>query len=646
MCGIAGFVDARRETGADELTAIARAMARAVVHRGPDDDGAWVDPDVGVAFGHQRLSIVDLSRSGHQPMTSAGGRIVLTYNGETYNHSDLRRRLVSEGASFRGHSDTEVVVEAMAYWGVERALSQMNGMFALAAWDRRQRRLWLARDRMGEKPLYYGWVGDSLLFGSELKALREHPRFKAAISRDAVASFLRLNCVPAPATIYEGILKVRPGEAVEIDVELRITKSRQYWSVIDAAQRGTGNPIADPAAAVDELEVLLADAVGMRMLADVPVGAFLSGGIDSSLIVALAQAQQATPVRTFTIGFEEDGFDEAHHASAVSAHLHTDHTELYLRSGDALAIVPDLPTMYDEPFADSSQLPTHLVARLARERVTVTVSGDAGDELFGGYVRYDVYRKMWRSIRRLPAPARSLIARGIASRPPAWWSARAARLPSRFRQQRAGEKLHKLGLLLRTCDAQQAYGITLSQWQDPLRAVPGAVELPTALNDASCWLDDLPLSSRPRLIDQMLYLPDDILVKVDRATMAVSLEARVPLLDHRVVELAWRMPPEILYHDGRGKWPLRSLLERHVPSEVVDRPKQGFGVPIASWLRGPLREWAEELLRPERIRDGGLLDVAVVNGLWAEHLGRDDDWAGAYDLWSVLMLQAWLERSG
>lgn len=644
MCGIAGFVDARRATAADELAATAAAMAGTVHHRGPDDRGVWVDAESGVALGHQRLSIVDLSAAGHQPMTSADGRFVLTYNGETYDHPRLRTLLEADGARFRGRSDTEVVVEAIGRWGLARALGEMNGMFALAVWDTRERRLFLARDRMGEKPLYYGWIGDTFVFGSELKALRAHPRFKAEISRDAVASFMRLNCVPAPYTIYDGVAKVRPGEVVEVDPDARSSSSSPYWSVVDAARRGAADPITDPRVAVDLLGSLLADAVAMRMVADVPVGAFLSGGVDSSLIVALAQRSRAGAVRTFTIGFDEGGFDEADHAHAVAAHLGTDHTELYLSPDAALEIVPQLPAMYDEPFADSSQLPTHLVARLARQHVTVSVSGDGGDELFSGYTRYQLFRRMLERLRGLPVPVRSVAARAITSRSPAWWSARARSLPSRFRPQRAGEKLHKLALVLGAGGEQAAYAVTLSQWQRPLDVVPGAHEPRTALDDPAAWLAELPRAARPRLVDQLLYLPDDILVKVDRATMAVSLEARVPLLDHRVVELAWRMPPEVLHHDGRGKWPLRELLGREVPTALFDRPKQGFGVPISAWLRGPLRGWAEELLSTERLRDAGLLDVAAVRAVWAEHLARDDDWAGGYDLWTVLMLQAWLAQ--
>ena len=646
MCGIAGFIDARRATPADELAAVAATMSGTLAHRGPDDSGVWVDAEQGVALGHQRLSILDLSAAGHQPMQSADGRFMLTYNGEVYDHPRLRGNLERGGTRFRGHSDTEVVVEAFARWGIERTLQELNGMFALGLWDRHERRLWLARDRMGEKPLFYGWSDDILMFGSELKALRAHPRFKSTVNRDAVVAYLRLNCVPAPHSIYTDIGKVRPGEVVRVDVDGRRCVGSLYWSTVDVARRASSDPIADPHEALELLEPVLSDAVTSRMVADVPVGAFLSGGVDSSLVVALAQQSRPQPLRTFTIGFHEAEFDEAAHASSIASHLGTDHVELYLGPDEALELVPALPVIYDEPFADSSQLPTHLVARLAREHVKVSLSGDAGDELFSGYSRYQLYRRLWGFLQRVPAPLRSMAAMAIRRRPASWWSGQASRLPARFRQQRVGEKLHMLALLSASRDAQSAYGVMMSRWQEPGRAVRGGSEPGTALTDAAAWPRELPLMSRPRLVDQLLYLPDDILVKVDRATMAVGLEARVPLLDPRVVELSWRMPPSVLHHDGRGKWPLRALLARHVPGRLFDRPKQGFAVPISAWLRGPLRPWAEEMLSEARLGDGDLLDVARIRALWSEHLARDDDWAGGYDLWTVLMLQAWLAAHG
>ena len=648
MCGIAGCIDARRSMSAQELESTAAAMARAVRHRGPDGHGTWVDPERGVALGHQRLSIVDLSAAGHQPMVSSDGRFVLTFNGEIYDHPRIRRRLAQVGATFRGHSDTEVLLEAIARWGLVPTLEDLDGMFALALWDRSEHRLSLARDRMGEKPLYYGWMGSSFLFGSELKALRAHPDFKGHVDPSSVAAFLRLNCVPGTSSIYEGVAKVGAGELVEIDPSSRECRAVTYWSVADVARRGAHDPLLDADEALTELDALLGDAVARRMVADVPVGAFLSGGVDSALMVALATEQHAGPVNTFTIGFDDAAFDEAPHARAIASHLGTAHTEHYVSPGDALALVPELATMYDEPFADSSQIPTHLLAQITRQHVTVSISGDAGDELFGGYDRYRLFVSLWERMGRLPAPSRRAAAWAIRTRPASWWSKRidslAPVLPRTMRPHRAGEKLHKLARVLRTSDEQDAYRVLFSQWQDPTEVVRGASERTTALSDPGAWPDELPLAARPRLVDQLLYLPDDILVKVDRATMAVGLEARVPMLDHRVVELAWRMPPSLLHRDGRGKWPLRALLARRVPVALFDRPKQGFAVPIATWLRGPLREWAEDLLDPRNL-DDGLLDTEVIGALWRSHLARDDDWAGAYDLWAVLMLQSWLAEN-
>lgn len=642
MCGIAGFVDSSRSTSSDQLAAIAEAMAATLSHRGPDDDGVWVDASVGVALGHRRLSILDLSAAGHQPMVSADGRWVLTYNGETYNYAQIRSRLVAEGIRFRGASDSEVILEGFARWGVVPTLRQMNGMFALAVWDRREQRLWLARDRMGEKPLYFGWLGETFLFGSELKALKANPRFKADVDRGAAALFLRLNYVPAPHTIYGGISKLRAGEVIEVDIGRRSCRERTYWSAVNAAQAGAADPTEDADLAVERLEPLLSEAVALRMVADVPVGAFLSGGIDSSLMVALAAESQQGPVRTFTIGFEDASFDEAGYARSVASHLGTEHTELYVSPEAALDTVPLLPAMYDEPFADSSQLPTHLVAKLARRDVTVSISGDGADEVFGGYSRYQVFLRTWGVLRRSPRWARRAGAAAILRMPQSWWTARLQRLPPRLRQARAGERLHKLALMAQASSDQAAYRVALSQWQDPAWAIAGGAEPTNPLTDPAAWLEDLPLAARPRLVDQLLYLPEDILVKVDRATMAVSLEARAPFLDHRVVELSWTLPPAVLYRDGRGKWPLRAMLARRLPVALFERPKQGFAVPVSAWLRGPLREWAEDLLAPSRLRTEGLLDEATVRELWSRHLARDDEWSGGYDLWAVLMLQAWL----
>jgi len=651
MCGIAGFVDFTGRDSLEDLADVGLSMAGALRHRGPDDEGVWVDPDARAVLAHRRLSIIDLSAAGHQPMASASGRWMLTYNGEIYNFRVLRKELEGHGHGFRGHSDTEIILAAVEQWGIRSTLERCNGMFSLALWDRRERLLTLARDRLGEKPLYYGRAGSVFLFGSELKALRAHCAFDAPIDRKSIALFLRYSYVPAPRSIYEGIHKLGPGEMLVLDGASPDASPRieTYWSLREAARRGAGTAFADGAGheAVDQLDTLLSDAVSLRMEADVPVGAFLSGGIDSSLIVALMHKQSSRPVRTFSIGFDEDAYDEARFAREIARHLGTDHTELYVPATAALEHLPRIAEIYDEPFADPSQLPTMLVSAMAREHVTVSLSGDGGDELFAGYRRYAWAQRAWGSVGWLPASGRRLLGRGLSRPAPERWAAIGDRLRPISRgvlDARLGDRVGKLADLISLSDREAMYRDLMSQWKDPSSVVIGASEPPTLFTD----IQRAPVASgnleRLLYLDTLTYLPDDILVKVDRASMAVSLEARVPLLDHRVVEFAWRVPEAMKVRDGVSKWPLRRVLDRYVPHELIDRPKRGFDIPLSEWLRGPLREWAESLLSERRLRDEGFIDPLPVREKWEQHLAGTRNWH--YPLWSVLMFQAWLEARG
>ncbi len=647
MCGIAGFIgDFQNE---QELQARARVMAGRLHHRGPDDTGAWVDPQLGLGLAHARLSILDLSPEGHQPMASSCGRYLMVFNGEVYNHIELRRELEREGVRhWRGHSDTEVMLAAIASWGLPAALKRFVGMFAFALWDRETRRLSLARDRMGEKPLYYGRQGRLFLFGSELKALRAHPGFGAGVDRNALGQMLRFAYVPSPHSIYEGIRKLPAGCYLTLDPAADSDPAPvAYWSVREAAERGQADPFrGSEAEALDELERLLGEAIGLQMIADVPLGAFLSGGIDSSTIVALMQAQSARPVKTFSIGFWEQSFNEAEHAKAVAVHLGTEHTELYVTPQQALDVIPRLPELYDEPFADSSQVPTFLVSQLAREHVTVSLSGDAGDELFGGYNRYFWAVQIWRKLGRLPAPLRRLMAGAITSVSPAAWDRLFGTLqpilPGRLNQPNPGDKLHKLAGNLTIQAMQQVYPGLVTFWDDIPALVPGGRQGHSLVDRPEDWPGLESFQHQMMCLDALTYLPDDILVKVDRAAMGVSLETRVPLLDHRVVEFAWRLPLDMKIRGEERKYLLRQLLYRHVPRELIDRPKMGFGIPLGEWLRGPLRDWGEALIEPSRLRNEGWLDPDPVHALWNEHLSGQRNWS--YHLWNVLVFQAWLEQ--
>lgn len=646
MCGLTGIFVATPNSAALESV---EKMTDALHHRGPDAGATFVDETVGLALGHRRLSIIELSERGAQPMHSANGRHVIAFNGEIYNHQDLREELATRQAvSWCGTSDTETLVECFAAWGIEATLKKAVGMFALAVWDRRERRLTLARDRFGEKPLYYGFVGQggstALIFGSELKALRAFRGFDNPVDRDSLALFLRYSYVPAPWSIYLNVFKLEPGALLSLsagDVANRRRDIQKFWTYESVVASGLANPITDEASGLDQLEHKLSEAVGLQLEADVPVGAFLSGGIDSSTIVALMQARSTRRVKTFTIGFDEAGFDEAPHAGAVAQHLGTDHQEIRVSASEAREVIPKLPSMYDEPFGDSSQIPTSIVCAVARREVTVALSGDAGDELLGGYNRYVIGPKLWRGLSKAPAALRSALGRSLGSVPDGYWTA-VGQLPGLGRAVAPFRgKAYKLGGSLgKMSCADDLYRALVTEWS--------AADVPVLeARDRSTRLDDLSFASlvadptaRMMLLDGLTYLPDDILVKVDRAAMAVSLETRVPLLDHRVAEVAWQLPLSMKVRDGKGKWALRQILYRHVPRELIERPKAGFAVPIGHWLRGPLRDWADDLLSPERLRQEGYLNADVVSRLWREHRAGQRDWTAR--LWNILMFEAWL----
>jgi len=646
MCGFAGAFDPDTEAAA--WTARLGAMAAALRHRGPDDEGLWHDAKAGVGLAFRRLAIVDLSAAGHQPMVSASGRYVIAYNGEVYNFRALSAELSAAGAVFRGHSDTEVMLAAFEAWGIKNALTRFVGMFACAVWDTNLRQLHLVRDRMGIKPLYWGWSRGVLLFGSELTALRRHPAFEARLDRDAVASFLRFNYVPAPHAIFEGFHKLEPGCIRTFDLAAGAKggegRLEAFWTLAEVARQGMASPFTgDDREAIDELERRLTESVVLRMIADVPLGAFLSGGVDSSLVVALMQSSSSSKVRTFTVGFEEKEYDESPSAREIAARLGTEHTERIVTAGEAKATVPRIAALFDEPFADSSQVPTLLVSELARAHVTVSLSGDGGDELFAGYKRYALFEALRRTVGRVPQGARRTLA-SVLTRIPVGPANRLFAFADPWLKQygsgaAAGDKLRKLGELLALPDDQALYVQLLSHWKEPGKLVAGATERPR-LADVAPRPAAFSDSIQPLMFDDMLaYLPDDILVKVDRTSMSVGLEARVPILDHRVVELAWSLPRAFKVRNGEAKWALKQVLARHLPPELTDRPKMGFGLPIDVWLRGPLRTWAEDLLSESRLKRDGLLDPAPILSKWREHQTGKRNWH--YYLWDVLVLQAW-----
>ncbi|BBE33800.1 asparagine synthase (glutamine-hydrolyzing) [Sphingosinicella microcystinivorans] len=648
MCGIAGFLSFSASSEQANMTLV--RMGEAIAHRGPDDLGLWFDERDGVGFVHRRLSIVDLSAAGHQPMISPSGRFVIIFNGEIYNHLDLRRELQTiESISWRGHSDTETVLAAVDVWGIEEAVKRCVGMFAFALWDIRDKRLALARDRFGEKPLYFGWQGEAFIFGSELKALRRHPAFLGELNPDAIALQFRHNYIPTPFSIYQGISKLTPGTILYFDSAARRARSEGeavvYWSANSAAEAGLRAPFTgSEAEAADALERHLQNSISGQMVADVPLGAFLSGGIDSSTVVALMQAQSSRPIQTFTIGFDEEGYNEAKHAKIVAKHLGTEHTELYIRPEEAQAVIPLLPTIYDEPFSDSSQIPTFLVSQLASRSVTVALSGDGGDELFCGYSRYALHGDLWRKIRMFPQPLRSFVGTALQELPSSMVNVAGNAISRAFGlgPVRLGDRLFKAGGVLRQPSPEAVYRMLVSHWTEPKNLVAGSSEPLLPFFDPQYAETISDMTHRMMLMDTVSYLPDDILVKVDRAAMANSLETRVPLLDHRIFEFAWTLPLGMKRGGDGGKHVLRQVLYRYVPRALVDRPKMGFGVPIGDWMRGGLRGWVEDLLSDRKLRDGPI-DPAPVRRLWSEHLsGRRDH---RYLLWDVLMFQSWHQAS-
>ena len=648
MCGISGFLDPAPNPRLSEFSMLATRMADTLVSRGPDDNGVWVDQTHGIGLAHRRLSVIDLSPSGRQPMLSADGRFVLVYNGELYNFQELRADLEAHGHVFRGNSDSEVLLEACAAWGIEQTVRRCLGMFAFGLWDRQEHCLTLVRDRIGIKPLYWARFGQVFLFGSELKALRAHPCFETQLDRDMVIPFLRYNYIPAPHSIYRDVYKLEPGCMLQVrsQHEPHITR---YWDLNQVAQQGTTAPLqADDGQtldqlALDQLETLLSDAVQRRMVADVPLGAFLSGGIDSSAIVALMQQHSSRPIKTFTIGFQEADRDESQYAQQIAHHLGTDHQTLVVEPSHAVDLLPRLPTWYDEPFADTSQVPTCFVSHLARQEVTVSLSGDGGDELFGGYKRYIKAAKTWDKVSQIPRPVRTMLAQSIGVLPPLLENVQSlARKPI----SRLVKHTHQFSRALSLDTADFHDRQLWRRWEDPARLVIDADA--TAVQQS----DDLTRRTAPdsladivsqmQFADILSYLPDNNLTKVDRASMGVSLEVRVPILDHRIVEFTWTLPAHMKIRNGQGKWLLRQLLYKYVPHELVERPKQGFGVPLSGWLRGPLREWAEELLSEQALCKTGVFNSALVRQKWTEHIAGTSDWKRP--LWNVLMFQAWHNR--
>jgi asparagine synthase (glutamine-hydrolysing) len=636
MCGIVGFLYPPGFV-ARSAEHLAGLLAARLVHRGPDDQGVWVDGDAGIALAHRRLAVVDLSAAGHQPMKSASERYVVAFNGEIYNHRQLRKELETSDIScvWRGHSDTETLLAAIDRWGIEPTLERTVGMFAFALWDRQQRTLTLARDRLGEKPLYYGWQGQVFLFGSELKALRGHPAFCADVDRSALALYMQYGYIPAPRSIYCKIAKLQPGTYIHISAGMAggtLPEPKQYWSLRKAVELGGETPFeGSDTDAVDELERHLKRAISLQRVADVPLGAFLSGGIDSSTIVALMRAELSSEVKTYTVGYFESDFNEADNARAIAKHLGTDHTELRVTSREASDVIPQLPALYDEPFGDSSAIPTFLVSSLARRQVTVALSGDGGDELFGGYARYQRTIDIWRLVKRIPYPARLMAAGGIHCWQGAW------------NRDHAGGRADRMALYLSATTLGECYDAQVTRYPGVRGLVIGGAIGRREPYSPLPWHSESQGFEELMYTDTSRYLPDDILTKVDRASMGVSLEVRVPMLDHRVVEFAWRLPSRMKVRNGHGKWLLKQLLRRYLPDSMIDRPKTGFGVPVGQWLRGPLRQWAENLLAEDRLHTDGFLNPRIVRRCWQQHLnaGRGESDA----LWQILAFQAWVAET-
>ena len=638
MCGFAGFVGYNGFC-TDKVESIASSMGNAIFHRGPDDFGNWHDDRAEIMLVHRRLSILDLSAAGHQPMISSSGRFIIAFNGEIYNHLDLRGDL--KDRKFIGHSDTETLLSLIETYGVVSTLNKIVGMFSFALWDRDKNNLYLARDRMGEKPLYYGWQNNIFIFGSELKAFKAHPAFRGEIDRDSIAMQLRNSCIPAPHSIYKGVKKLLPGTYLTLSMksngffDKNLSKPKKYWSLAKVAEDGIKNQIIESESTIIcELDGLLSQSVRDQMIADVPLGSFLSGGVDSSLVAALMQKQSSTPIKTFSIGFNERGYNEAVYAKDVANYLKTDHTELYVTANQAIDVIHRLPQLYDEPFSDSSQIPTFLVAEMTRKHVKVALSGDGGDELFGGYNRYFKTHKWWGKINSIPGPIRHAISKGILTVPPALWD-KIGYVATGL----SGNVAAKLSGVLSVKNSSYLYEHFTTHWNNLDAIVIREKGVLSNTITASTKLNNI--VEQMMMLDGLAYLPNDILTKVDRAAMGVSLETRIPILDHRVVEFAWRVPLNMKLRHGQGKWILRQLLYEHVPKELIERPKMGFGVPIDGWLRGPLRDWAESLLDESRLRQEGYFFPRPIRQKWEEHLAGKRNWQN--HLWDVLMFQAWLE---
>ena len=649
MCGITGFITSSNNRKLHSK--VIQGMVDKLEHRGPDDHGFWVDDSGQVALGHRRLAILDLSKSGHQPMHSETRRYILSFNGEIYNHLEIRKNLQESSMNtikWDGHSDTETLLKAFEHWGVKKTIKASTGMFAFALWDKKEKKLFLSRDRLGEKPLYYGWQGDTFLFGSELKSLKSNPDFIGEVDRNSLTLFIRYNYVPSPYSIYQGINKLPPGNLLQFDQSSnKVVSLEPYWLLSDIAINGEKTPLrCSDSEALSLLESCLGDAVEGQHLSDVPLGAFLSGGVDSSLIVSLMKSRSKNPVKTFTIGFNESDFNEAKHAKSVANHLGTEHSEIYVSANDALNVIPTLPTLYDEPFADSSQIPTFLVSKIAKEKVKVVLSGDGGDELFGGYNRYLWSRSLLNKTSLIPNLARQGVSSVLTSIPSKYWDSMnnsiSGFFPPKYRTKLIGDKIHKIARLISVEDDLDFYKGLVSQWQNPLDIVKGGIDENryTSFGSNKKLFSDI--EHRMMFMDTNTYLPDDILCKVDRAAMGVSLETRLPFLNHNVVRFAWQLPLNMKIRDKCGKWILRELLFKYVPQKLIDRPKQGFGLPIADWLRGPLREWVEDLINETRLIKEGYFHPEPILLAWQKHLNGENM---HNQLWGVLMFQAWLENN-